>query len=342
MTDPAHGDNRELEAIQRQLADTRQHIAELEALIGELPEIYERKFEQQLQPLLEQERLLLQQNLLLRDQLLRALPGHGAQLLLPPSQAKAPVSPSPVPVSGPGQGANPEPAANPEPGPDPNPEPHPDRGASAQPATLIAQEPQTPHAQPQPAQPPSARAAAPGSAPVAPPRAPEPPVPQASPGDGQGSARSTAEAKHQQPRYRLALLATVVALGAFGLARPWGAKHNQRADPPQGSPQATAAPGSAAEATSSQTSSTQPPGGTQPTELLVITSGPSWIELRDHRGQTIYASLLEGQKRFRLGAGLSLKAGRPELVQVQLGSAPAQSLPPGEWWTWHRFQPPGA
>jgi hypothetical protein len=79
-----------------------------------------------------------------------------------------------------------------------------------------------------------------------------------------------------------------------------------------------------------------------PAELLVITRGPSWIELRDPSGKTLYAALLEGQKRFRLGAGLSLKAGRPELVRVQLGSAPAQALPPGEWWTWHRFQPPGA
>ena len=346
MSDQAEGDQRELEAIQRQLADTRQHIGELEALIGELPAIYERKFEQQLQPLLEQERLLLQQNLLLRDQLLRALPGHGAQLLLPPSQAQAPVSPSPgpvaVPVPGQGQEANPEPAANPDLGPDPNPEPNPDPGANAQPATLFTQGPQRPPAEPQPAQPFSALAAAPGSAPVAPPQAPEPPRPQTSPEQGQGSSKAAAVAERQQPPYRLALLATVVALGAFGLARPWGAKHKQRADPPQGTPQATAAPGSVAQATSSQNSSTEKPGGTKPIELLVITSGPSWIELRDQRGQTIYASLLEGQKRFRLGTGLSLKAGRPELVQVQLGSAPVQFLPPGEWWTWHRFQPPGA
>ena len=357
MTDPAPGDHRELEAIQRQLADTRQHIAELEALIGELPEIYERKFEQQLQPLLDQERLLLQQNLLLRDQLLRALPGHGAQLLLPPSQAPAPGSPSPVPVPGQSQGqdAKPEPAEHPdsgpdpkpepEPNPDPDPDPDPQQGASAQPATLIAQGPQTPLAAPQPAKPASARAAAPGSVPVAPPKAPEPPRAQSSPEQDQGSAGATPAAPRQRPRYRLALLATLVALGAFGLAqRPWGSHHPQRAPGPQGSPPGRDAPasGPAAPATSGQTAISPSTGGSQPIDLLVITSGPSWIELRDQRGLTIYADLLEGQKRFRLGAGLSLKAGRPELVQVQLGSAPAQALPPGEWWTWHRFAPPGA
>jgi len=76
--------------------------------------------------------------------------------------------------------------------------------------------------------------------------------------------------------------------------------------------------------------------------LLVVARGPSWIELRDSQGRTVYGGLLEGRQRFRLGAGLSLKAGRPELVQVRLGAGPAQALPPGEWWTWHRFKPPGA
>ena len=84
------------------------------------------------------------------------------------------------------------------------------------------------------------------------------------------------------------------------------------------------------------------PASSRAAELLVITSGPSWIELRDPQGRTVYGALLEGRQRFRLGAGLSLRAGRPELVQVQLGDGPAQALPPGEWWSWHRFQPPGA
>ena len=222
MSDPAEGDQRELEAIQRQLADTRQHIGELEALIGELPKIYERKFEQQLQPLLEQERLLRQQNVLLRDQLHRALPGAASPLLLAPGQP-------------------------------------------------------------------------PGRWPA---------------------------------RHRLALgAAALAALGAFGLVqRQWAPANPQRNPAPLGANQLAAQAGGPARAK----------------ELLVITSGPSWIELRDAQGRTVYGGLLEGRQRFRLGAGLSLKAGRPELVQVQLGGGPAQALPPGEWWSWHRFQPPGS
>ena len=129
MSDQAQGDHRELESIQRQLADTRQHIAELEALISDLPEIYERKFEQQLQPLLEQERLLLQQNLLLRDQLQRALPGTASQLLLAPAPVQAPAPPTQAPATpgqegaalGPGVGTGPlQPPAQPQPGQTPS------------------------------------------------------------------------------------------------------------------------------------------------------------------------------------------------------------------------------
>ena len=222
MGDQAEGDQRELAAIQRQLADSRQQIGELEALIGELPGIYERKFEHQLQPLLEQERLLRQQNVLLRDQLHQALPGAASPLLLAPGQP-------------------------------------------------------------------------PGRWPA---------------------------------RHRLALgAATLAALGAFGLVqRQWAPANPQRNPAPLGANQLAAQAGGRARAK----------------ELLVITSGPSWIELRDAQGRTIYGGLLEGRQRFRLGAGLSLKAGRPELVQVQLGGGPAQALPPGEWWSWHRFQAPGA
>ena len=222
MGDQAEGDQRELAAIQRQLADSRQQIGELEALIGELPGIYERKFEHQLQPLLEQERLLRQQNVLLRDQLHQALPGAASPLLLAPGQP-------------------------------------------------------------------------PGRWPA---------------------------------RHRLALgAAALAALGAFGLVqRQWAPASPQRNPAPLGANQLAAQAGGRARAK----------------ELLVITSGPSWIELRDAQGRTVYGGLLEGRQRFRLGAGLSLKAGRPELVQVQLGGGPAQALPPGEWWSWHRFQPPGS
>ena len=303
MSEQAQGNQRDLEAIQRQLADTRHHIAELEALISDLPEIYERKYEQQLQPLLEQERLLLQQNLLLRDQLQRALPGMAARFLLAPAAAP------------------------------------------------------WPPAQPQPSQPPAPRAEASPTAPSAAPTAPEPPNASAETGGLDQRSAATGPGKPSgQPRYRLALVATVAALGAFGLVQrqlvpgsplrspaPLGSTQASPQAPAVAGPSSNPPPdsGQASGSTTSGDTATQAGGSRGTAELLVITQGPSWIELRDSQGRTLYAALLEGRKRFRLGAGLSLKAGRPERVQVQLGSAPAQALPPGEWWTWHRFQPPG-
>ncbi|WP_399211363.1 MULTISPECIES: hypothetical protein [unclassified Synechococcus] len=63
-----------MEAAQRELAASQHQLAELQALLDELPEIFERKFEQRLQPFLERQRLLAEENIELRDRLQRQLP----------------------------------------------------------------------------------------------------------------------------------------------------------------------------------------------------------------------------------------------------------------------------
>jgi hypothetical protein len=231
---------------------------------------------------------------------------------------------------------------------------------AAVPGPGVGASPPQPPAQPQPAAPPTAalaEAEAPLSAPVAPPPAPEPPNPGA---PGQATAASAvAPAPGRRPLpYRLALVgAAVAALGAFGLVQRQLAPGRTPASPaPLGAPQAanqatnqTAAhdPRQAPAATgpiqaAAPGSASQPARLAGAQELLVITSGPSWIELRDSQWRAVHRAVLKGPKRFKLGAGLSLKAGRPKLVQVQLGSGPARALPPRKWGTWHRFQPPGA
>lgn len=50
-----------LAASERRLAEAQQQIAELEALLEEIPKIFERKFEQRLQPVLERQNQLLAQ-----------------------------------------------------------------------------------------------------------------------------------------------------------------------------------------------------------------------------------------------------------------------------------------
>ena len=56
----------ELQALQ----DTRRRIAALESLLDELPELFESRFRQRLQPLLDQQQRLLQDNAELRQQVL--------------------------------------------------------------------------------------------------------------------------------------------------------------------------------------------------------------------------------------------------------------------------------
>ena len=93
-----------LATAERKLAEARLQIAELEALLEDIPEIFERKFEQRLQPVLERQERLLEDNteLLQQIQLLAPVPGEvrlrfnpGAQpsnrLALPPLPSRPPI-----------------------------------------------------------------------------------------------------------------------------------------------------------------------------------------------------------------------------------------------------------
>jgi hypothetical protein len=78
-------------------------LAELDQLIVDLPGIFERKFAQRLQPLLERQRLLSEDNHALREYLQLGLPpareGHARLGLRPAAPAgsdQAPASPSPA------------------------------------------------------------------------------------------------------------------------------------------------------------------------------------------------------------------------------------------------------
>ena len=56
---------------------TEARLAELEALLEELPGIFERKFSQRLQPVLERQKLLIEENEHLRSQVERLMPQPG-------------------------------------------------------------------------------------------------------------------------------------------------------------------------------------------------------------------------------------------------------------------------
>jgi len=72
-----HSLQHELSTALRQLAEARLQIGELESLLEDLPEIFERKFGQRLQPVLERQEQLLADNRHLQQQIRRLAPAPG-------------------------------------------------------------------------------------------------------------------------------------------------------------------------------------------------------------------------------------------------------------------------
>lgn len=78
------------------------------------------------------------------------------------------------------------------------------------------------------------------------------------------------------------------------------------------------------------------------TMLELQADQPSWLEVRSNSGQNLFVGELQGSKRFAIGAGLQVLAGRPDLVTVRLGTAPPRPLGRIEDVDWHRFSPGGS
>lgn len=84
-----------IQHLEQQLETLREEAAALQDLLEELPQIYESKFRQRLQGILEQQQLLLEDNHLLREQLYALLPL--AQAGAPQQQALPAAAPSAEP-----------------------------------------------------------------------------------------------------------------------------------------------------------------------------------------------------------------------------------------------------
>ena len=127
----------------------------------------------------------------------------------------------------------------------------------------------------------------------------------------------------------LALAAAIlagVATGGVLLRQQW---LQQRAQPgPAGSPIAvpTAAQPAAVAASSP--------------ELVLRSQEPSWLEVKAEAGKVLFRGTFSGERRFPLRGGLQVLAGRPDLVQAQLGTAASRVLGPIDQVRWQRFSAP--
>jgi hypothetical protein len=74
-------------------------------------------------------------------------------------------------------------------------------------------------------------------------------------------------------------------------------------------------------------------------QLQIISTG-SWLEVQDASGNPLYAGILEGERRFKIGAGLRLAAGRPDLVTYRIGNRPITVLGPIEAVGWRTLKSP--
>ncbi len=153
-------------------------------------------------------------------------------------------------------------------------------------------------------------------APAAVPMAPPPEDPDLSPPSSWGLAAAIAGLT--------LLLGLVVAQGI----RHW---------PPQWNPSPPAARSGAGRPAGGGATAAGSPG-----VLLLRSKEPSWVEVRDVEGQVLYSGLLEKEARFRLGKGLRVLAGRPDLVTASVGGGAARQLGTISEVDWQDFVAPSA
>jgi cytoskeleton protein RodZ len=134
-------------------------------------------------------------------------------------------------------------------------------------------------------------------------------------------------------RWPLAALVATCGLASVWLLAP--RTPPRRPSPPDPSP-------SAAAPTPAQVTAPAPGQAPAPVDsLLLRASEPSWVEVREVDGRTLFEGTLTGEKRFPLRRGLEVVAGRPHAVRATLGQGTAVPLGGVADIRWKRFSPAG-
>ena len=148
----------------------------------------------------------------------------------------------------------------------------------------------------------------------------------------QGGARRTSGGSAQRWFGSLALLAGVIAAGA------WSWEHAPQLAK-QLLPKSSAQPGKAADKPA--TKPTPSISKSAPVaELTISASETSWLTVRTNKGQQLYEGMFKGSRQFPLGTGLQLRAGRPDLVKTSEGNGPAKPLGRIDQIRWVSFNAP--
>lgn len=152
-------------------------------------------------------------------------------------------------------------------------------------------------------------------------------------------ARAPERAGSRPPRPLLAGAALLLSTAAVGLGLLWQRSPSAPGNTGQVSssaPQASSAPTTApAIPPSAPVAKAPAPAG--PALLVLRSQEPSWLEVRDSQGATVFEGTLQGEKRFPLGQGLRVMAGRPDLVRAAVEGQEPRVLGPINQVIWRSF-----
>ena len=152
-------------------------------------------------------------------------------------------------------------------------------------------------------------------------------------------ARAPERAGSRPPGPLLAAAALLLSTAAVGLGLLWQRSPSAPGNTGQvnsSAPQASSAPTTApAIPPSAPVAKAPAPAG--PALLVLRSQEPSWLEVRDSQGATVFEGTLQGEKRFPLGQGLRVMAGRPDLVRAAVEGQEPRVLGPINQVIWRSF-----
>ena len=163
---------------------------------------------------------------------------------------------------------------------------------------------------------------------------PEPPPPAPMAAAPMDSALKNSVVPSRWPLAALAALIAAGGLAAAWLLFPQPSPKGVSTAPSRSSPLSTPPP-------APSPASSTPSAPAESDSLRLNASEPSWVEVREVNGRTLFEGTLSGEKRFPLGRGIEVIAGRPHAVRVSVGSATGAPLGGVTDIRWKRFSPAG-
>ncbi len=147
----------------------------------------------------------------------------------------------------------------------------------------------------------------------------------------------TASTRQARPLGRLWVALLLLGVGGVAVAILEGKRPDQQEARPPSAATTTNLAVSPGQGLAAAGVSGAPPQ-VAPEALVLQSSQPSWLEVRNAAGATLFRGTFSGEKRFPMGQGLKVLAGRPDLVTATAGSQATRSLGRIDQVVWRTFR----